>query len=114
MSNTKVLNLDELTSGDEKAVVFKGQRHLAAEVTVEGYLARVKRARDVSDSDTIEQRVAQAIQFLSDTYPTFLAAELNTMAMAKLNALITFTIAPPADIAEQVAAATTETAAGNA
>lgn len=104
---TTMLNLDELTSEAAKTLVLKGEQHFAVEVTVQGYINRVKRAKSIDREAGPEIQIEETVKMLQEIFPTVSEAQWRGMKLRELNAVIEFALAPPEDIAksaEQAAA----------
>jgi hypothetical protein len=108
MANPKVLNLDDVSSDDEKVLRLDGTEHRAVEMTVEGYIDRLKRARTSNPDATEAEKIAETIEFLTEVYPTVTTARFRKLSLAQLTKVIEFTVAAPQDIVK--AAVTAQTA----
>ena len=123
MSNSNILNLDDLTS-DEKVLIIGGIQHTAVELTVEAYIARVKRAKSMkakadeatatafatgvaaeTDGNDVTERVEEFVVFINEMFPSIPVETLRGLSLVKLNALIEFAMRAPDDIAAAAAAA---------
>lgn len=115
MSEIDVLNLDELTS-DVKTIVLKGIRHESVELTVQGYIDRVKKAKEIQSKDgsaeerTVTDQIDDAVGFIVEMFPSMASEDLRALSLNKLNKLIEFAMKAPEDIAKDVEAKAT---AGN-
>ena len=122
MSKTNILNLDDLTV-EEKVIIIDGTSHTAAELTVEGYVARVKKAKEMQAKAAIDsvdgeidatQSIENFVSFITDMFPTIKPVVLRKLSLRKLNKIIEFAMAAPTDIAEKVEGAAEKVdAAGN-
>lgn len=107
---TKLLNLDELAPEATKTLVLKGEQHFAAETTVQDYINRVKRARNIDKDAGPEIQIEETVRLLMDIFPSVGEAAWRAMKLRELNAVIEFALAPPEDIAKaaETAAAQSE------
>jgi len=102
MSNPQILNLDDVSAEDEKVLRLDGVEHKAVEMTVEGYIERVKRARSANIEASDVDKIAETIEFLRDVYPTVGEDRFRKLSLAQLTKVIDFTISAPKDIADAV------------
>ena len=111
---TAMLNLDDLTSDATKTLRLKGVDHQATELTVEGYINRVKRARAIPTDAGVDVQIAETVKLLVEIFPTVGEAEFLTMPLRQLSAVIEFALNAPEDIAKQAEQPAQGDQAGNA
>lgn len=105
---TKLLNLDDLATEETKIIKFKGVEHLAATLTVQGYIDRVARAKAVDASaneDDAETNLKKAIELVGEVFPTLTADLLGSIPLTNLRVIINFALAAPSEIADAVESA---------
>ena len=95
---TKLLNLDELASTSTKKIVLKGAEHLATELTVQGYIDRVARAKQVDDSTDTGENLNRAMDLVTEVFPTLTRALLTGLPLQHLQVIIEFALAAPEDV----------------
>ena len=105
---TDILNIDDLASTDLKQLVIKGVTHTAAELTVQGYIDRVKEAHTVPDDATMDVKIEETIKLLIGIFPTVDQSDLRAMPLAHLSRIVEFALAAPQDIAAGVEKAPAE------
>jgi hypothetical protein len=117
MSKQKLLNLDEIVP-DAKTIKLDGFDHVARELTVEEFIMRSKDAqRAQADAEALGEdaplaaKTEKIIDLIHDAFPTITVARLGKLSLPQLNAVLEFTITPPAEIARQTEEAA---ASGNA
>ena len=106
MSN--ILNFDELTTPAPKVFRYKNEDHVAADVTLQQYLDRLKMTQNVTADSPIAEQMDVMIRILTDTFPMIAVNEWRNMSLAKLNVIMDFVMKPLDDIAEQVAQGQTQ------
>lgn len=115
MADPQILNLDDLTDdGDVKILKLDGAEHRTVEMTVEKYIERVKRAREIKTEDeTVEGNIERTCELLAELFETLSVERLKKLTLRQLNALVEFALAAPKDIVAQ-AEQGQDAAAGNA
>lgn len=99
MPAPQILNLDDLTADKVDRIVRVGNEdHVAAEMTVEAYIARVKRARSIPDNAPAEDKLENAISILLETFPTMKSDQLRKMPLSHLGKIVQFSLEAPDDL----------------
>jgi valyl-tRNA synthetase len=114
MANTKLLNLDELST-DEKVIKLDGVEHKMREMTVQEFIDRSVEARKVAassekaaaeqDEKALDRMVQMSIDMIHDAFPTITKERLGRLTLNQLSAILDFTVQPPEKIEADVKAA---------
>jgi hypothetical protein len=89
MSGPKVLNLDELETGNEKEIVLDGKTYKLQPFSVGDFIDQVKRleaAENVSSSEAFEL----IVEMVSKAFPGLSEETIRGMSMERLNAIYDF------------------------
>jgi hypothetical protein len=92
---TKIINLDQLETRKDKAVILKGQEHIMKTLTVKDYILQLKTQQEIEKlSQSPEQTVETAdrlieltVDALSQLFPTIAREDLEALNMDQLNAM---------------------------
>lgn len=99
---TNILNLDDLASSDVKTLRLDGIDHIAKEVTVQGYIDRVRRANALPKDAGMDTQIEETVSLLDDLFPTVGKERWMKMSMAHLAKVVDFALQAPEDIVQQV------------
>lgn len=102
----QLLNLDEL-SNDTKVIIIKGSRHAMVELTVQEFINKSREAQELQKKGenkelTVDEQTEKAVEMLHEAYPTVPQGTFKELTIAKLTALLDFTLKTPEQIEEDV------------
>ena len=109
-----VLDLDTLAPPPVKTLTIEGVSYDAVETTLEQYIARVKRSKDMDTSQDAVATLENSLTLISEIFPDVPREKLEKLTLLKLRAVIDFALAPPEEIATAVAARQDQSADPNA
>ena len=110
---SSILNLDDLSSTDVKTIKLDGVDHVGVELTVQGYVDRVKRSRDIPEDATVDVKINETVRLVNSMFPTIAEDRLRKLPLAHLSKIVEFTLEAPEDIVTKVESAQGESS-GNA
>jgi hypothetical protein len=92
---TKVINLDELETRKDKAVVLKGQEHIMKTLTVKDYILQLKMQQEIEKLSSAEEQTVETadrlieltVDALNQVFPTIDRNDLLALNMDQLNAM---------------------------
>jgi hypothetical protein len=95
---TKVINLDQLETRKDKAVILKGKEHVMKTLTVKDYILQLKTQQEIeklsvkaasveADVDTADKLIELTVDALSQLFPSIDRDDLLALNMTQLNAL---------------------------
>lgn len=98
--SVKLLNLDEVSVGDDrKKIVLGGRTHTASEMTVEKYIENVKRAeraeKESSAPKSAEDQINSTIDFIMDTFPTLKRSDILPLSTTQMKAIVDYIVGTP-------------------
>lgn len=105
---TNILNLDDLSSSDVKTIKLDGVEHSATELTVQGYVDRVKRSREIPENADIDIKIEETVRLVNSMFPTITEDRLRQLPLAHLSKIVEFTLEAPEDIVKKVETAKTD------
>lgn len=112
-----ILNIDDLATSDTKQLKLDGVVHKAAELSVQDYIDRVKRSRDLPEDASIDVKIAETVKLLASIFPSISEERFRKLPLTHLSKIVQFSLDPPEAIAaeaEKQAAAEEGTEKGNA
>lgn len=92
---TKIINLDQLETRKDKAVILGGVEHIMKTLTVKDYVLQLKSQQEIekltsSDEasiDTADRLIELTVEALHQLFPTINKDQLYTLNMDQLNAM---------------------------
>jgi hypothetical protein len=92
---TKIINLDQLETRKDKAVILGGVEHIMKTLTVKDYILQLKTQQEIeklSNSedvtvDTADRLIELTVQALHQLFPTIETEQLMSLNMEQLNAM---------------------------
>jgi hypothetical protein len=92
---TKVINLDQLETKKDKAVILKGVEHIMKTLTVKDYILQLKTQQEIEKLSTAEEQTVETadklieltVDALSQMFPTIAREDLLSLNMDQLNAM---------------------------
>jgi hypothetical protein len=89
----KVVNLDQIVTNKERAIILGGVEHVMHTPTVEDYIEQMKRAEKIeklggeSELDTASKMLELTIETLLKSFPTVTEEQFRKLTMAQLSAI---------------------------
>jgi len=92
---TKVINLDQLETRKDRAVILKGKEHIMKTLTVKDYILQLKTQQELEklsanveqNPDTADRLIELTVDALSQLFPTIEREDLLSLNMDQLNAM---------------------------
>jgi hypothetical protein len=92
---TKVINLDQLETRKDKAVLLKGKEHIMKTLTVKDYILQLKNQQEIEKlssepeptMETADRLIELTVDALHQLFPTISKEDLMSLNMDQLNAM---------------------------
>lgn len=92
---TKIINLDQLETRKDKAVILKGKEHIMKTLTVKDYILQLKTQKEIDQLTTMEtdtpetadRLIELTVDALGQLFPTIERDDLLSLNMDQLNAM---------------------------
>ena len=98
---TKLLNLDDLPTGDEKTIVLKGKRHQMKPLSVGQFIEQQKTASKLETDDDLSGMVDLLVGTIGRAFPTMPEDELRGLTMGQLQSVFQFLMDQTPEVPEQ-------------
>lgn len=96
--STELLNLDELAK-DRKFIILDEVKHEVVGDTVETFVERARRAKDRPETTDMSQQFVYLVELVHDAIPSVPKDRLMKLTLAQLDAIVSYTLAIPKDVA---------------
>lgn len=85
-----VLNLDEIETGLERAIVLGGKRHALKPMSVEDYIAQLKDAQSAETEKDPVKMFELMVASVQRAFPSLKPAEVRKLSVAQLQKMMAF------------------------
>lgn len=87
---TKLLNLDELPTAADVAIVLNGRRHVMKPMTLGDFIRQQKAAEALKGQNNVAAEIDTLIGVVVTAFPTLPRDEVEALDLGRLNAIFDF------------------------
>lgn len=86
----KVLNLDKLTTKEERKLVLGGVSHPVQAMTVSNFIETTKAAERIAAEDSLAVQIEATVEMIIRSVPTVSEATLKALSLVDLQTIVAF------------------------